>query len=133
MVTTRFATPIWMAASPMPGALYMVSNMSSTSLRMLASTFFTGSDTCRSRLSGIVMISWIAIFGDLRGAESGVNWRFLGPFLLRDPVRAAIGVLSSFLLNPNRIGSLDDRDDADRNGDCRRGGAGRRGDDDCGA
>ena len=38
MVTTRLATPIWIAASPMPGALYMVSNMSSTSLRMPAST-----------------------------------------------------------------------------------------------
>ena len=28
------AVPIWMAASPMPGASYMVSNMSSTSLRI---------------------------------------------------------------------------------------------------
>ncbi len=32
MVTTRCGTPIWIAASPMPGAAYMVSNMSSTSV-----------------------------------------------------------------------------------------------------
>ena len=29
----RLGSPIWIAASPMPGASYMVSNMSSTSLR----------------------------------------------------------------------------------------------------
>ena len=52
MVTTRLATPTWTAASPMPGASYMVSNMSSTSLRIPASIFFTGSETFRSRLSG---------------------------------------------------------------------------------
>ena len=34
MVTTRLGTPIWIAASPMPGASYMVSNMSSTSCAM---------------------------------------------------------------------------------------------------
>ena len=37
MVTTRCGTPTWIAASPMPGASYMVSNMSSTSLRIAAS------------------------------------------------------------------------------------------------
>ena len=42
MVTTRCGTPIWMAASPMPGAAYMVSNMSSTSARSDLSTAFTG-------------------------------------------------------------------------------------------
>ena len=31
MVTTRSGTPTWIAASPMPGASYMVSNMSATS------------------------------------------------------------------------------------------------------
>ena len=36
MVTTRRGTPTWIAASPMPGASYMVSNMSSTSLLDLA-------------------------------------------------------------------------------------------------
>ncbi len=82
MVTTRFGTPIWIAASPMPGALYMVSNMSSTSLRMPASIFLTGSDACRSRLSGILMISWIAMAGDVRPAESGVNLAFLRPLPL---------------------------------------------------
>ena len=51
-MTTRCGTPIWMAASPMPGAAYMVSNMSSTSLRSDLSTAFTGSELSRSRLSG---------------------------------------------------------------------------------
>ena len=86
MVTTRFATPIWIAASPMPGASYMVSNISSTSLRMPASIFFTGSDTCRSRLSGILMISRIAMAGDVRPAESGVNLAFLMPVPLPRPI-----------------------------------------------
>ena len=53
--------PTWMAASPMPGASYMVSNMSSTSLRMPASIFFTGSDLSRSRLSGKIRISRTAM------------------------------------------------------------------------
>jgi len=65
---TRFGTPTWIAASPMPGALYMVSNMSSTSLRMLASTRLIGSETCRSRLSGSLMMSSTAMAGDVRAA-----------------------------------------------------------------
>ena len=39
---TRFRTPTCGAARPMPGAWYMVSSMSSISLRTLASTCFTG-------------------------------------------------------------------------------------------
>ena len=61
MVTTRCGTPIWMAASPMPGASYMVSNMSLTSARSGLSTFATGSDFSRSRLSGRMMISRLAM------------------------------------------------------------------------
>src|SRR6478672_3848859 len=72
-VTTRCATPTWMAASPTPGALYIVSNMSSTSVRRSAVMLFTGSDTCRSRLSGRMMISRNAMRGDLSGALSRVN------------------------------------------------------------
>ena len=33
---SRTGSPTWIAASPMPGASYMVSNMSSTSLRISA-------------------------------------------------------------------------------------------------
>jgi hypothetical protein len=61
MVTTRLGVPTWIAASPIPGASYMVSNMSSTSSRMPASTFFTGSETCRNRLSGRMRMSRKAI------------------------------------------------------------------------
>ena len=61
MVTTRCGTPIWMAASPMPGAAYMVSNMSSTSARNGLSIAFTGSDFSRSRLSGMMRMSRTAM------------------------------------------------------------------------
>ncbi len=37
-VMSRFGTPTWIAASPMPGAAYMVSNMSSISRRVSSST-----------------------------------------------------------------------------------------------
>jgi hypothetical protein len=72
-VTMRFGTPIWIAASPTPGASYIVSNMSSTSARTPASTVFTGSETSRSRLSGRMMISRNAMRGDLRGGGGAVN------------------------------------------------------------
>ena len=68
MMMTRLATPTWMPASPMPGAAYMVSNISSTSLRRLASMRLTGSDTSRSRLSGSFMISRTVMAGDLSRA-----------------------------------------------------------------
>ena len=61
MVTTRSATPIWMAASPIPGAAYIVSNMSSISARNALSTPFTGSDLSRNRLSGMMRISRTAM------------------------------------------------------------------------
>ena len=67
-MTTRLGTPIWIAASPMPGALYMVSNMSSTSLRMPSSMRLTGSETSRSRLSGSLMMSRTAMVRDVSGA-----------------------------------------------------------------
>ena len=57
MVTMRCGAPTWIAASPTPGASYMVSNMSSTSLRTSAVIFFTGSETSRNRLSGRMRIS----------------------------------------------------------------------------
>ena len=57
MVMIRLGVPTWMAASPIPGASYMVSSISSMSLRMPASIFFTGSDTCRNRLSGRMRMS----------------------------------------------------------------------------
>ena len=65
----------------MPGASYMVSNMSSTSFLMPASTCLTGSETSRSLLSGSLMISRRAMVppkylaGDVRGVQSGVNAR----------------------------------------------------------
>ena len=54
---TRLGTPTWMAASPMPGASYMVSNMSSTRRRSSGSIACAGSETSRSRLSGRMMMS----------------------------------------------------------------------------
>jgi len=69
----RRGTPTWIAASPTPGALYIVSNISSTSARTSASTVFTGSDFCRSRLSGRMMMSRNAMRGDLSGAPRRVN------------------------------------------------------------
>ena len=60
MVTTRRGTPTWMAASPMPGASYMVSSMESMNLRRSSSTRSTGSLVMRSLRSGRVMISSFA-------------------------------------------------------------------------
>jgi hypothetical protein len=50
-----------MAASPMPGASYMVSNMSATSFLTDESTLLTGFETARSRLSGKIRMSRIAM------------------------------------------------------------------------
>ena len=52
MTMTRSCTSTWVAASPMPGAAYMVSAMSSTSVRMRSSTAFTGLATVCRRASG---------------------------------------------------------------------------------
>ena len=51
----------WIAARPMPGASYMVSNMSSTSWRTLSSTSVTGFAVLRRRASGKCRMSRIAI------------------------------------------------------------------------
>ena len=64
MVISRRGCATWIAASPMPGA-YMVSNMSSASLRISVVTFSTGLETSRSCLSGRMMISLRAIARDL--------------------------------------------------------------------
>ena len=73
MVTMRLGSPTWIAASPMPGAAYMVSNISSTSLRVAASTLATGLETSRSRLSGKIRMSRTAIERDLRAGLRTVN------------------------------------------------------------
>ena len=57
MVISRCGCATWIAASPMPGASYMVSNMSSASLRISAVTFSTGLETSRNCLSGRMMMS----------------------------------------------------------------------------
>ena len=57
MVISRSGCATWIAASPMPGASYMVSSMSSASLRISAVTFSTGFETSRNCLSGRMMIS----------------------------------------------------------------------------
>ena len=49
----------------MPGASYMVSNMSSASLRISVVTFSTGLETSRNCLSGRMMISRMAMARDL--------------------------------------------------------------------
>src|SRR4051812_16708434 len=58
---TRCSAPTCGAARPMPGALYMVSSMSSMSRRTAASTFLTGSATRFSRGSGATMMGKTAI------------------------------------------------------------------------
>ena len=65
IVIRRNGWATWIAASPMPGASYMVSNMSSASLRISAVTFSTGLETSRNCLSGRMMISRMAMAGDL--------------------------------------------------------------------
>ncbi len=44
MTMTRLGSPTWTAASPMPGAAYMVSSMSVMRARRASSTAATGSD-----------------------------------------------------------------------------------------
>jgi len=50
-----------MAASPIPGAAYIVANMSSMSVRSRLSTVFTASDLTRNRLSGMMRMSRTAM------------------------------------------------------------------------
>src|SRR5450755_3362014 len=57
IVISRNGWATWIAARPIPGALYMVSNMSSASLRISGVTFSIGFDTSRNCLSGRMMIS----------------------------------------------------------------------------
>src|SRR5207237_368232 len=51
----------------------IVSNISSTSLRTAASSFLTGSDGLRRRLSGRIRISRIAMARDVSGTRKAVN------------------------------------------------------------
>ena len=53
MTSSRFATPTWIAARPMPGAAYIVANMSSISDRSASSTASTGEEICRRIGSGV--------------------------------------------------------------------------------
>src|SRR5215831_12303025 len=73
MVTTRCGTPIWIAAKPMPGAAYMVSNMSATRRRISSSTSWTGLETSRRVGSGSLRISRKAMRGDVRRGPETVN------------------------------------------------------------
>ena len=57
IVISRNGWATWIAASPIPGASYMVSNMSSASLRISEVTFSIGLETSRNCLSGRMMIS----------------------------------------------------------------------------
>ena len=68
MVTTRSGTPTWIAASPMPGASYMVSNMSATRVRMSSPIFSTGFETVRNLLSGRMMMSRSAMKSRCKGS-----------------------------------------------------------------
>ena len=61
MTTTRSCTLTCVAASPMPGAAYMVSAMSATSLRIRSSTTGTRSATVCNRASGYLSMSSTAI------------------------------------------------------------------------
>ena len=57
----RTGSPTWIAASPMPGAAYMVSSMSSKRARKASSTPGAGFETAFSRLSGTMRISRTAM------------------------------------------------------------------------
>jgi len=61
MTSICFGTPIWIAARPMPGASYMVSSMSSASLRSSAFTVSIGAETCRRSGSGRMMSGLIVM------------------------------------------------------------------------
>ena len=52
MTSRRLGTPTWIAARPMPGAAYIVSNMSAISARISSFTSSTGVEICRRRGSG---------------------------------------------------------------------------------
>ena len=52
MTRRRIGTPTWIAARPMPGASYIVSNMSAISVRCASVTVSTGFEITRSRGSG---------------------------------------------------------------------------------
>src|SRR5690606_28462531 len=60
---TRFPTPTCGAASPTPSAAYIVSSMSSMSVRTSSSTTATGSARARNTGSPRIRISRIAIEG----------------------------------------------------------------------
>ena len=57
----RLGTPTWMAARPMPGAAYIVSNMSSISVWSSGVIASTGEEICRSNGSGASMIGRMAM------------------------------------------------------------------------
>ena len=61
ITSTRLGTPTWIAARPMPGASYIVSNMSAISARSSSSTFSTGEEILRRRGSGTSMIGNMAM------------------------------------------------------------------------
>ena len=61
MMSMRRSTPTCTAASPMPGAAYIVSSMSFRKARTLSSTVSTGSDVLRRMGSGSVMIGSFGI------------------------------------------------------------------------
>ena len=66
ITSTRLATPIWIAARPMPGASYMVSSMSSISARTSSSTTPTFSLAARNRGSGRHRIGRMAMDANFR-------------------------------------------------------------------
>ena len=61
MTTMRFITPIWGAASPMPGASYMVSSISLANVLISSSTVSIGSATARRRASGMTRMGRMAM------------------------------------------------------------------------
>ena len=63
MTITRLWTSTWVAASPMPGAAYMVSAMSRTSRTMSGPNSVTGAATFFSRGSGYSRIGRIMAVG----------------------------------------------------------------------
>src|SRR4051794_14406865 len=65
MTRMRCGTPTWIAARPMPGAAYIVSNMSATSARTSSSTVSTSLEISRRRGSGTSTIGRMAMRGDL--------------------------------------------------------------------
>src|SRR5205085_3583023 len=73
ITTTRFGTPIWIAARPIPGASYIVSSMSSARARISSVMRSTGAHFVRRRGSGRRTSGRIDMGGEIRTRHGRVK------------------------------------------------------------